>query len=87
MSNLDATAREIEAWFFNDYVATWVKPCPYCQGTKWEPALTRPGDADIALGRALSNCCDGPVGGADELGCGGWLARDHAYVLRQQKYS
>ena len=25
MSNLDATAREIEAWFFNDYVPTWVK--------------------------------------------------------------
>ena len=25
MSNLDATARAIEAWFFNDYVPTWVK--------------------------------------------------------------
>ena len=25
MSNLDATAREIEAWFFDDYVPTWVK--------------------------------------------------------------
>ena len=23
--NLDATVREIEAWFFNDYVPTWVK--------------------------------------------------------------
>jgi len=25
MSNLDATASEIEAWFSNDYVPTWVK--------------------------------------------------------------
>jgi hypothetical protein len=25
MSNLDATAREIEEWFFDDYVPTWVK--------------------------------------------------------------
>ena len=25
MSNLAATAREIEAWFFNDYIPTWVK--------------------------------------------------------------
>jgi hypothetical protein len=25
VSNLDAIVREIEAWFFNDYVPTWVK--------------------------------------------------------------
>ena len=25
MNNLDATAREIEAWFFNDYIPAWVK--------------------------------------------------------------
>jgi hypothetical protein len=48
MSNLDATAREIEAWFFNDYVPTWVKAAArkegvfssitasQCTGMPWE---------------------------------------------------
>jgi hypothetical protein len=25
MSSLDATTREIEEWFFDDYVPTWMK--------------------------------------------------------------
>jgi hypothetical protein len=32
MSNLDATAREIEVWFFNDYVPTCVKAAVHKEG-------------------------------------------------------
>jgi hypothetical protein len=84
MSNLDATAREIEARFFNDYVPTWVKPCPCCHGTKWEPRTNPLRPCRYCLGTGSVYCCDNPIGGADELGCGGWLERDHAYVPRQK---
>ena len=40
MSNLDATAREIEAWFFNDYVPTWVKAAVRKEGESFISSIT-----------------------------------------------